>query len=299
MAEQTSEVRSMLQAADFFFCLRGEKDPEQGENSCVYALHEGGAMLGVFDGRSRPDAAPYEKLKNKSEGYLACRAASAAYLDWFEQLGDGEENAARELKPRIRQFLRLCESWKGRDSREEGPRLPATAAVALCRPARGRIDLQLQWAGDSRICLLDRDGLACLTEDDAPGNLLCLGKEFKLHSARLSMARPCLLFAANAAFCRGRETDMETEYLLLRTLQRADSVRAWEDALTAELDEKACLCGLAMGFGSFDQMKRQLAARAGDLYRRYIRGLDACSEEEKEQLRLQYQAGFERLLCRR
>ncbi len=299
MAEQTSAGRSMLQAADFFFTLREEKAPDQGESSYVYALNEGGALLGVFDGRSRPGAATYEKLKNKSEGYLAARAASAAYLDWFEHLSPGQEGSARELKPRLRQFLHLCDSWKERGGKEEGARLASTAAVALARPARGRIDLQLQWAGDSRIFLLDGDGLARLTEDDVPGNLLCLGREFKLHSARLSMARPCLLFAANASFCRSRETEMELEYLLLSSLQRADSVKSWEPAVTAELGSGACLTGMALGFGSFDNLKKQTAARAGELYRSYIRGLGSCSEEEKLRLRQQYGAGYDRLLCRR
>lgn len=299
MAEQAAAGRSMLRAADFFFSLCREEAPGRGEGSFVYALNEGGALLGVFDGRSRPGAAPYEKLKNKSEGYLAARAASAAYLDWFEHLDPGADTSARELKPRIRQFLGLCERWDPAPAKEGEPRLATTAAVALARPARGRIDLHLHWAGDSRICLLDADGLARLTEDDAPGNLLCLGREFKLHSARISMARPCLLFAANAAFCRGRGTEMELEYLLLRTLQSAGSAGAWEEALAGEVQGEPCLSGLALGFGSFDNLKRQLAGRTGVLYRNYIRGLEACSEEEREQLREQYREGFDRLLCRR
>ena len=92
---------------------------------------------------------------------------------------------------------------------------------------------------------------------------------------------------------------MELEYLLLSTLQRADSVKAWEEVISAEGKDGACVCGMALGFGSFDSMKRQLAGRTGLLYRTYLRGLDACSDEEKEHLREQYRAGFDRLLCRR
>lgn len=299
MAEQTAAVRGMLRSADFFFSVCREEIPGQGESSFVYALNEGGALLGVFDGRSRPGAAPYEKLQNKSEGYLAARAVSAAYLDWFEQLTPGTDPSARELKPRIRRFLSLCERWNPSEAKANEARLAGTAAVALARPARGRIDLHLHWAGDSRVCLLDAEGLARLTEDDAPGNLLCLGREFKLHSARLSMARPCLLFAANAAFFRSRETEMELEYLFLRTLQSADSAKAWEEALAGEAKGESCVSGIALGFGSFDQLKRQLAGRTGLLYRNYIRGLEACSEEERELLRQQYRTGLDRLLCRR
>lgn len=301
----------MMGITGFLFSVCGEKKPDNGEDSFVYALNESRAMVGVFDGG--PGAGQSPALKGKSGGYLASRAAAAAYLHWFEALQPGQENGAEDVKERLRQYLRLCREQAGADF---AGRLSASGAAAICRPARGGADVQLQWAGDSRVYLLDGAGLAQLTEDDtggldamqrqsqdkAPTNVIRLNGDFSIHTARLTVNRPCLLFAATGGCFGQLSTPMEFEYLLLSALQNAPNAESWEKNLAESIGKGAeddySLCGIALNAGSFDELKRQLAGRTSQLYRTYIRGLDACTAEEKLQLWEHYKAHYHRLLCR-
>ena len=301
----------MMGITGFLFSVFGEKKPDNGEDSFVYALNESRAMVGVFDGG--PGAGQSPALKGKSGGYLASRAAAAAYLHWFEALQPGQENGAEDVKERLRQYLRLCREQAGADF---AGRLSASGAAAICRPARGGADVQLQWAGDSRVYLLDGAGLAQLTEDDtggldamqrqsqdkAPTNVIRLNGDFSIHTARLTVNRPCLLFAATGGCFGQLSTPMEFEYLLLSTLSNAPNAESWEKNLAESIGKGAeddySLCGIALNAGSFDELKRQLAGRTSQLYRTYIRGLDACTAEEKLQLWEHYKAHYHRLLCR-
>lgn len=311
MAANTETGNGMMGITGFLFSVYGEKKPDNGEDGFVYALNESRAMVGVFDGG--PDAGQSAALKGKSGGYLASRAAAAAYLHWFEALQPGQESGAEDVKEQIRDYLKLCREQAGPDF---AGRLSTTAAAAFCRPGRGGVDVQLHWAGDSRVYLLDGAGLAQLTEDDpggldamrklsedrAPARVIRLNREFTIHTARLTMNRPGFLFAATNG-CFGRlSTPMEFEYLLLSTLQNAPNAESWEKNLSESIGKAAeddyCISGVALNAGSFDEMKRQLAGRTSQLYRTYIRGLDACTGEEKLQLWEHYKEHYHRLLCR-
>ena len=95
---------------------------------------------------------------------------------------------------------------------------------------------------------------------------------------------------------------MEFEHLLLSTLQSAPNIRAWEQSLADAIGKAAgddySISGAAFSFGSFDNVKRQLARRCDVVYRTYIYGLESCSREEKQQLWEHYKPHYERLLCR-
>ena len=171
MAIESAAGSGLIRKTDFLFSFCREKRPGEGEDSIAYALNECRAMLGVFDGCGGSGAGRYPGLKGKTGAYLAARAACAAWMDWFETLGPAGEPDQELLRQRLMDYLRRCEENGGEDSGSKllgtmSRRLPTTAAVALCSPGRSGIDVTLQWAGDSRIYLLDGEGLAQLTEDD-------------------------------------------------------------------------------------------------------------------------------------
>ena len=318
MATRTENTNGLIGLTGFFFNVFGEKTPDNGEDGFVYALNESRSMVAVFDGCGGPGGDRYEALKGKTGAYLASRAAAAAYLRWFEDLEPGRESDTGELKDLLRRCLKRCLDHGGENRGGQLPwgRLPTTAAAAICSVTRGGVDVQLQWAGDSRVYLLDSEGLAQLTEDDpggvdamqsltadrVPDNVIRLGRDYTIHSARLSMGRPGLLFAATKGCFRHLTTPMEFEYLLLSTLQAAPNAESWERNLSESLEklekDDCCISGLALNTGSFDELKRQLAGRSSQVYRTYIRGLDACTEEEKLQLWEHYKDHYHRLLCR-
>ena len=322
MASKSEEKNNMIGTVDFLFSFCGEKKPGNGEDSVLYSLNMSQALVGVFDGCGGSGASQYGGLQNKTGAYVASRAASAAYRDWFDSLEPGKEPHPQEIKARILEYLRLCESKGGSGGGSKlmgrmSKKLPTTAAVAIARPARGGLaDVQLHWAGDSRVYLLDGQGLAQLTEDDLGGidamrnlsedgvltNAINLTTDFSIHSARITVGRPCLLFASTDGCFGYLSTPMEFEYLLLSTLQAAPNAAAWEKALEQAVGETAgddyTVSGMALGFGSFDNLKRQLAGRTGELYRNYIRGLESCTKEEKQQLWEHYKDHYHRYLCR-
>lgn len=311
MATKTETGNGLMGLAGFLFSVNVEKKPENGEDSFVFALNESRAMVGVFDGG--PDAGQIPVLKGKTGGYLASRAAAAAYLHWFEGLQPGQTCDPEDVKELVRRYLRLCRDQAGPACTD---RLPTTGAAAICSPTRGGVDVQLQWAGDSRVYLLDGAGLAQLTEDDPGGidamqslsggrktaNRMRADRDFTIHTARLTMNRPGLLFAATDGCFRQLGTPMEFEHLLLSTLQSAPNAESWERGLAETLGKAAqddcSISGIALNAGSFDELKRQLAGRSSLVYRTYIRGLDACTEEEKQQLWEHYRDHYQRLLCR-
>ncbi len=311
----------LIGKADCFFSFCGEKEKDNGEDSLVYALNESMALLGVFDGCGGSGAGRYAGVRNKSGAYLASRAAAGAFLDWFNGLDPQKEPDVRDVKWMVKRYLKTCYANGGEDTGgmlmgRMSKKLPTTAAAALCRPARSGVDVQLFWAGDSRVYLLDSEGLAQLTEDDLGGidamrnlsedgvltNVINLTRDFSIHTARLTMGRPGLLFAASDGCFGYLSTPMEFEYLLLSTLQSAASIDEWEKSLAAAIGKVAgddyTLCGFSWNFGSLDNMKRQLAGRTNLVYRNYIRGLDSCSKEEKLLLWEHYRDHYHRLLCR-
>jgi serine/threonine protein phosphatase PrpC len=320
MAEKTAPKPNMIGMTDFLFFFCGEKKPGDGEDSYAYALHERGALLGVFDGCGGSGAAVYEGLQNKTGAYLAARAASAAWLRWFEGLDFDGEISAEALKPMLLRDLRLCEERGGEGGDKllgtMAKRFPTTAAAAVCRPCRGGVEALLQWAGDSRIYWLDGDGLAQLTEDDLGGidamqnlsedapltNAINLSRDFQIHSASRVFRGPGLLFASSDGCFGYLSTPMEFEALLLCTLQQAATPAEWEslvkEAVGRISGDDYTLCGICLGFGSFEELRRRLRRRGDLLDRVYVNGLEACSREEKLQLWERYQENYYRFLCR-
>lgn len=320
MADRGAQQMNMIQLTDFLFSFCGEKKPGNGEDSYAYAIQERRALLGVFDGCGGSGATQYPGLQNKTGAYLAARAAAAACLQEFDALGPDQELETEALKERTTRYLRVCEQRGG----ESGVKLmgsltkrfPTTAAAAVCRPGRAGIELQLWWAGDSRIYWMDGDGLAQLTEDDVGGidpmenlsrdailtNAVSLSREYEIHTARLNLRGPGLLFASTDGCFGYLSTPMEFEYLVLNTLQLAASPADWEKRLKEEVSavsgDDYTLCGLSLGYGSFSGLQRQLRRRKDLTERMYINGLDACTREEKQLLWERYKANYLRFLCR-
>ncbi|MBR5094847.1 MAG: hypothetical protein IK095_07100 [Oscillospiraceae bacterium] len=310
MAEQRGAAPDMIQTVDFLFSFCREREPDRGLDSFLYALNCSAALIGCFGGYGEERSFP--GLKGRTGPWLAARAAAAAYMDRFEQ-SDGRASAELpSAKAMLLQYLKTCRD-RGVGPDAPGTGLSCSAAVALCQPGRVGTDVQLQWVGSARAYLLDEEGLCQLTQDDRggldamdalcraapPQSLVSLEREFELHTARLSVSRPGLLFTATDGCMAGLTTPMELEDRILRCLMAASNVKEMEATLSKCLGEQGgdcALSGLGLGFGGFDAMKRRLAGRARQMHRDYIEGLDACSPEEKQLLWEHYRDGYHRLL---
>lgn len=306
LAEKAEQSRNILSSVDFGLEVFKEKIPNNGEDSYLYMFSPINGIVGVFDGCGGSGAKKYEKYQGKTGAYMASRVVSGATRDWFIDFARG--NVAKDpssLKERIKQYLSLCReigggstSFKGSMSKD----FPTTAAIIMIGFDNQSIQATCLWAGDSRCYLLDDAGLKQLTEDDLGGldamenltadgvltNVISSSKDFELHCKIITITKPALLFSATDGCFGYFSTPMEFENLLLSTLCASENVDEWEHDISNILEEVAgddySLSGVALGYGSFSNLKKSFVKRYSDLRANYIDGLEEKSIEDKKVL---------------
>lgn len=296
--------------------------PDAGEDSFALRSDEQGAFLCVTDGCGGLGSKRYPALENRTGAYIAARLAARAFADWAGErqlMPESEEEGqmlCRELESDL--FHRLkgfadahCSEGKGRIVGSMQRRLPTT----LCAVTAQGNALCFWWAGDSRGYIMDADGLHQYTRDhvrgetdafetlyrDAPlANLLCADKAGRIQCRRVSVSRPCVVFAATDGVYSSLPTPMEVEMLLLDTLRSSKSLLDWEKRLhkqiTQNAQDDASLLLLPVGFADVEQLKSYLLPRREALQKQFItpvrrhRG-DMAYAREKWRL---YRTGYDR-----
>ena len=305
---------------DFGLEVFKEKIPENGEDSYLYLFLKNWGVAGVFDGCGGSGARQYERFKRKTGAYMASRAVSAAFRDWFVDYTSGNDSDSThysELTRRIVEYLGVCQKIGGSATALKGSLskdFPTTAAVISLKEDSGGINATCLWAGDSRCYLLDTEGLKQLTEDDLGGfdamenlsadgvltNTISLSKNFELHHKTLTISHPAILFAATDGCFGYLSTPMEFEYLLLDTLLRSKCVEEWEQMLTSSLQAVAgddfTLCGFSLGFNTFSTLRNSFKPREAFLQTEYIRGIEEKTVEEKMRLWRKYSVEYSKYL---
>ena len=299
-----------------------EKIEGLGEDSFCYAVNENGTMLGVFDGCGGAGAKEYPAFGNKSGAYMASRAAAGAARNWFTQTYTRSEadtaRCAGTLKEAINAALAVCKDncGAGAGTKMKGSlfkAFPTTAAIAICSSESGEMYADIFWAGDSRVYMLDGCGLAQLTADDLSGdidayenisndavltNVINSSADFTIHSRRVRLNMPCVVFCASDGCFGYIPSPMEFEYMLLDALDRAASVTEWEDLIGGQLAETSgddyTLAAGVFGYGSFDALKEHFSARAEELYRSYIEPLESGGTSTADELWQEYRENYYR-----
>ena len=306
---------------DCFFRIAKEKVPQHGEDSDCYSICEDGLILGVFDGCGGAGAKQYPAYRGKTGAYIGARAVAGTVQAWFENgtVSDRLEDNAEAIKSYIAKGLSVCKAHSGQQAETKlrgsiAKEFPTTAAVAhcVCRPAA--VSLDCFWAVDSRVYLLNGDGLAQLTQDDLDGldayenlsndgvltNLISAGKPFELHAARFICQKPFIVFAATDGCFGYIPSPMEFELLLLQCLLKEKSVSDFETSLANQLEKVAgddfTLVGASFGYGCFADLQSSLAPRYRALLQMNISGLKDAPPEQRETVWNQYRANYYRLL---
>ena len=326
------EKIDLLDLIDCCISLTVEKKRDCGEDSEKHSFNIDEAFFGVFDGCGGAGAQPCPKCRGKTEAYIASRVVADSFQEWFENREESTVRDADTLKELVVGYLNECNKQVGEKSLLVGgikKKFPTTAAAGICRPGTDSVEVDFYWAGDSRVYLLNDQGLAQLTEDDLGGidamekltddgvltNVISLSKDFTIHTGHISMDRPGIVFAATDGCFGYLSTPMEFEFLLLKTMLEADCIslssdndtkaggrkKGWQEKITEVIGKIAgddyTLSGYAIGFGSFEEMKKRFVPRANYLYSNYIAGLENKSYEEKITLWEKYRSDYYRLLC--
>lgn len=315
MANKRQKNALPLVGCPVFFTT--EKIAENGEDWGGYLIGENRAAAGVFDGCGGSGAKTCPKYHNKTEAYIASRVVSRVFFKWIS--GGGREIS--ELKEQIGQALTAWDAKYGETAQLRGmikKRFPTTlAAFSAATQDKNSYVLDIFWAGDSRVYLLDEDGLAQLTEDDLGGidamqnltddgiltNVVSLSADFRIHRAQIVCKAPAFVFAATDGCFGYLSTPMEFEYLLLDSIANAGKS---VDTLEQLLKETICkvagddvtMSGFLVGMKSLPDAAKLTKKRYEAVEAQYIRGLKEKTSEEKIALWNRYKDHYNRFLCR-
>lgn len=306
------------------FCIAKEKIPQHGEDSYCYGIREDSLILGVFDGCGGAGARQYPAFGGRTGAYIGARAVSGAVRKWFENaaISDHIEDNADALRAYINRGLANCTGNVGQQS---GPPIkgllvknfPTTAAIAHCTCRPSAVSLDCFWAGDSRVYLLNSDGLAQLTADDLDGldafenissdgvltNLISASTDFTLHSARFICKKPFVVLTATDGCFGYIPSPMEFELLLLQDLIKSGSPAEFEKSLTAQLEKVSgddfTLVGAAFGYGSFAELQTDLTRRYRALLQANISELEEAAAGKRAEIWAQYKTNYYRLMPER
>ena len=325
-------MKTFAQKLDFRILVAGEMVKDHGEDNFYSVMGENCAVAAVFDGSGGIGSRKYPKYMDHTGAYMASRAVSGALHDWFHEsmeksmegsgsgLAKGRE-AAAQMKEYMLRAMRVVGKYGGETSRIFGTMVkdfPTTAAIAVVRDTEDGTEIQCFWAGDSRVYLLDRNGLAQLTEDDLEGknamsnlqsdgaltNVVSLDSSFEIHYSRPLRFREkeaYSIFAASDGCFGYVPTPMDFEDLLLGTLEESQSVNSFERKLDENIRSIAgddySLAWISFGYGDYPQMKEVLKARRQLLQKDYIQPMvEDSSLEMQEKLWTKYRVSYERFM---
>ena len=285
------------------FCAAAEMIDDSGEDSFFYSAHENSAVAAVFDGCGGIGSRRYMNYSGKTGAFIGARAACGGVERWFNTSGK-----PRELKEYIKRALDKCKKFgdsEGRLTGSLGKAFPTTAAIVYTRYDKAFLDITCMWAGDSRCCMLDSDGLHQISRDDISGgdalsnisgdgvltNVICADSDFEIHMRNIKYERPCILFSATDGCFGYLDTPMEFEKIILDTLTDAASIADWNAALSKKTGEYAgddyTMCVSAFGYRSFECMKDEFAKRRNKFYSEYQNSSDS-KEESWEKYKIEY-----------
>lgn len=293
-----------------------------GEDNFFCDASRNSALVSVFDGCGGLGARKYDSFMGHTGAYIASRAASGAVRDWYQKHADEQIQNGKMLVNAMYEYINeafsVCGTYAVDRLKISGSmvrKFPTTMAMAYAVQSQGGIKLHVLWAGDSRVYLLDEDGLAQLTLDDTDErdafvnltsdspmtNVLSGDGNYRINYKTVFLNKPALVFAATDGCFGYIPSPMEFEYEILSCLMEEKTPRGFWNSLEKTLAEYAgddlALGYMSFGFGDFKNMKRLLGARLRDLTDLYISEIqEANSDSCREALWGKYRPGYERLM---
>lgn len=154
--------------------------------------------------------------------------------------------------------------------------LPTTVAGAIVTPGPAWVDVDLFWAGDSRVYAWTAGGLQLLTRDhtrsfdplaegggDSPmTNMLSASSSFFVADHRVRLDQPAMVIAATDGVFGYVASPVDLERHLRDAAVDADSLRGWAENLATRVaaytGDDASLAAICVGTTSWAELRRRL-----------------------------------------
>lgn len=294
-----------------------EKRAGLGEDNHVLVLNQDFGLICALDGSGGSGGRIYEELGGWTGAKIGSGAVSNVIYEWaMRQSVDSihSESIAQEWKKLILKSFSMLKVYAPERSVLAGSILkefPTTLAACIVRRESGKSCLlDLIWAGDSRVYLLDESGLHQLTADDirnqdafenlkndAPMTNVVCAEGFELHHYTVRWKGVGIVFAASDGAFGYLPTPMHFEALLLETLEEAASLEEWESKLRYLFRKIAMddvtFCGVLYGFQTFRETQKFYRKRNAFLQNKYISPLEEPDEDRAAKLWQQYKKDYE------
>ncbi len=266
--------------------IDAEKISHKGEDASVSKFDQSGnGYIFVFDGCGGAGSETHASLEHQKSAYLASRSCALFFEKYFRTLDFSDTETVSRLLYEYLEKINHCYPMTYSESTLVDI-LPTTLSGAVIRTEQEDISVQFLWAGDSRGYVLDKDGLAQVTEDDvnsedAYQNLSddaimtnrIHGNSskplFQIHSAEITLHKKGIIFCATDGCYDYFKSPMIFEFLIVMVLYYSTSFSQAEQQLLKILNENSgddcSLTAVFYGFSDYDEIRKFVEKRFADL----------------------------------
>lgn len=275
------------------------------------SFEESKSIVAVLDGLGGSGSTIYEEDGISQTGaYIASREVRNTVFRYFENLFNNEDfeitsDTINELKQQIKSDLNIkLKKQKFEQSKLKSSLIrtfPTTLALGMVTKKNDYAEIDLLWAGDSRVYILNaNDGLIQLTKDDLKidndpfeniendsplSNMIHLDDDFTINHFCQKVDAPFFIIAATDGCFGYYPTPMHFEYLLISSLLNSNSENDWNEKITQELknisgdDFSLSLKYIANDAIQFGEIKEKFRNRRETLHLEYIKEIKDLESE--------------------
>jgi hypothetical protein len=316
-------MNTFLDQFDDLFMMGEPVNPEAGEDNMFGAVGENCAAIGVFDGCHGLGSRKYPVFHQHTGAYMSSRCISGAVRDWFmDTCGSGlpaPEEMASGIRNYITEAFAACTAYVPQTGNLKGSLrrdFPATFTLALMEEGeKNFFDLHIFTAGDSRIYLLNPEGLAQLSVDDTCSNdalwslrhdppmtnVVSSDGRYDLNWRKFRLRLPFAVITATDGCFAYVPTPMDFEDMILEAMTTSKTPDLFEKNLQRRFSQTAqddsCFGWMSAGFGSFQNMKKAMTGRYKTVKDSFIKTRpDLMNDKKNEEIWEIYRKGYERYL---
>ncbi|MCB0537733.1 MAG: hypothetical protein KDE33_09410 [Bacteroidetes bacterium] len=278
------------------------------------SINQTKVIVAVLDGLGGSGSTLYEENGISQTGaYIASREVRNTIFRYFENLIEKEyfeisiveiDELKRQIKADLNDKLRRQKFEQSKLKSSLIRTFPTTLALGMISKKNNCAEIDLLWAGDSRIYILNSiEGLIQLTKDDLKldndpyeniendsplSNMIHLDEDFIINHYRQNLSTPFFIVAATDGCFGYYPTPMHFEHLLISTLLNSNSENEWEEKIINELkdvsgDDFSLVIKLITNSQiEFSEAKELFRSRNEELYQTFMREIIRTESELNE-----------------